>query len=94
MGALRIKAVEEMKLRNFSARTQQSYVSAMVRLVRYYRQSPDQLNADQIRAYLLHLKERGSSPSSCNVMVSGLKFFYVDSGMKRGEPLPPAEKED
>jgi site-specific recombinase XerD len=68
--------VEEMKLRNFSPRTEKSYVSAMVGLVKYYRQSPDQLTQEQIRSYLLHLKDRGLSPSSRNVAISGLKFFY------------------
>jgi len=76
MGALRTKMIEEMKLRNFSPRTQQSYLSAMVGLVKHYRQSPDQLTQEQIRSYLLHLKERGLSPSSRNVAISGLKFFY------------------
>jgi len=76
MGALRTKMIEEMKLMNFSARTQQSYVSAMVGLVKHYRQSPDALTQDEIRAYLLHLKERGLSASSRNVAISGMKFFY------------------
>jgi len=48
----------------------------MVGLAKYYRQSPDQLSQQQIRAYLLHLKERGLSPSSRNVAISGMKFFY------------------
>jgi site-specific recombinase XerD len=68
--------IEEMKLRNFSPRTQQSYVSAMVGLVRYYRRSPDLFTQDEIRSYLLHLQERGLSPSSRNVAISGMKFFY------------------
>jgi site-specific recombinase XerD len=68
--------IEEMKLRNFSPRTQQSYLSAMVGLVKHYRRSPDQLTQDEIRAYLLHLKERGLSASSRNVAISGMKFFY------------------
>ena len=76
MGALRQKMIEEMKLRNFSPRTEQSYVAAMVGLARYYRRSPDQLTQDEIRAYLLHLQERGLSPSSRNVAISGMKFFY------------------
>ncbi|MBI2211671.1 MAG: phage integrase N-terminal SAM-like domain-containing protein, partial [Deltaproteobacteria bacterium] len=76
MGALRTKMIEEMKLRNFSPRTEQSYVSAMVGLVKHYRQSPHQLTQEQIRSYLLHLKERGLSPSSRNVAISGMKFFY------------------
>jgi integrase/recombinase XerD len=76
MGALREKMIEEIRLRNFSPRTEHSYVSAMVGLAKYYHQSPDQLSQEQIRAYLLHLKERGLSPSSRNVAISGMKFFY------------------
>jgi integrase/recombinase XerD len=68
--------IEEMKLRNFSERTQQCYLSAVVSLVKHYRRSPDQLTQDEIRAYLLHLKERGLSASSRNVAISGMKFFY------------------
>ena len=76
MGALRSKMIEEMKLRNFSPRTQQSYLSAMVGLVKHHRRPPDQLTQDEIRSYLLHLQQRGLSPSSRNVAISGLKFFY------------------
>ena len=84
MGALREQMIEEMKLRNFSHRTEQSYVSAMVGLVKYYRRSPDQLTQDEIRSYLLHLKERGLSPSSRNVAISGMKFFYHQILCKSG----------
>src|SRR5437867_7742392 len=76
MGALRTKMIEEMRLRNFSPRTQQSYLSAMLGLVKQYRRPPDQLTQDAIRSYLLHLEKRGLSPSSRNVAISGLKFFY------------------
>ena len=76
MGALRTKMIEEMKLRNFSPRTQQSYLGAMIGLVKHYRRSPDQLTQDEIRSYLLHLQERGLSPSSRNVAISGINFFY------------------
>ncbi len=76
MGALREKMIEEIRLRNFSLRTEQSYIAAMVGLVKHYHRSPDQLTQDEIRCYLLHLKERGLSPSSRNVAISGMKFFY------------------
>src|SRR6266542_3249291 len=71
MGALREKMIEEMKLRNFASRTQKSYVAAMVGLARHYHRFPDQLTQDEIRSYLLHLKERGLSPSSRNVAIAG-----------------------
>jgi integrase/recombinase XerD len=76
MGALREKMIEEIRLRNFSPRTEKSYVSAMVGLVKHYHRSPDQLTQDEIRCYLLHLKERGLSPSSRNLAISEMKFFY------------------
>jgi len=76
MGALRTKMIEEMKLRNFAPRTQKSYVSAMIGLARHYRQFPDQLTQEQIRAYLLHLQDRGLSANWQNVAISGLRFFY------------------
>ena len=53
MGALREKMIAEMKLRNFGARTQKSYVAAMVGLAKHYRQFPDQLTQEQIRTYVL-----------------------------------------
>ncbi len=76
MGALRTRMIEEMKLRNFSPRTQQSYLAAVIGLVKHYRRSPDQLTQEEIRAYLVHLEKRGLSPSSRNVAISGMKFFY------------------
>jgi site-specific recombinase XerD len=68
--------IEEMKLRNFSPRTQESYLGAMMGLAKHYRRSPDQLTQEEIRCYLLYLQERGLSPSSRNVAISGMKFFY------------------
>lgn len=76
MGALRTRMTEEMRLRNFSPRTQECYLGAMVGLAKHYRRSPDQLTQEEIRAYLLHLEKRGLSPSSRNVAISGMKFFY------------------
>src|SRR5918996_479916 len=76
MGALRTRMIEEMKLRNFSPRTQKSYVSAMIGMAKHYRRPPDQLTQDEIRSYLLHLEQRGLSASSRNVAISGMKFFY------------------
>src|SRR5262245_66251598 len=76
MGALREKMIAEMKLRNFAARTEKSYLAAVVGLAKHYRQFPDQLTQEQIRTYVLQLQERGLSSSSLNVNISGLRFFY------------------
>ena len=65
MGILRDRMIEEMKLRNFSPATQESYLYAVTRLTKHYRRSPDQLDREQIRSYLLHLTvERKLSPNT------------------------------
>ena len=80
MGVLRDRMIEEMKLRNFSTATQESYVYAVSRLVRYHNKSPDQLSKEDIRAFLVHLTiERKLSPNSLTGYCSGLRFFYNET---------------
>jgi integrase/recombinase XerD len=80
MGILRDRMIEEMKLRNFSAATQKSYLYAVTRLTKYYRKAPDQLDKEQIRSYLLHLTvERKLSPNTMTGQISGLRFFYNET---------------
>ena len=100
MGILRDRMIEEMKLRNFSAATQQSYVYAVSRLARYHNKSPDQLSKEDIRAFLVHLTvERKISPNGLTGYCSGLRFFYNEtlgwdetklfiSPRKKSSPLP------
>ena len=52
MGILRDRMIEEMKLRNFSAATQESYVYAVSRLARYHNKSPDQLRSRTSELFL------------------------------------------
>ncbi|TVM01093.1 MAG: integrase [Candidatus Brocadia sp. WS118] len=77
MSQLREDMLRAMKLRAFSERTQESYVSAVSSLARYYQRSPDQITFREIEDYLLYLQEeRGLAHSSCNLAIAGLKFFY------------------
>jgi len=48
MGALRDRMIEEMKLRNFSAATQKTYLYAVTRLAKSYGKAPDQLSKEDI----------------------------------------------
>jgi integrase/recombinase XerD len=77
MGKLRDRMIEEMKLRNFSQATQESYLYAVSRLAKYHNKSPDQLGKQDIRAFLVHLTmERKISPNSMTGYCSALRFFY------------------
>ena len=95
MGTLRNRMIDAMKLRRFSPRTQQSYLTAISGLAKYYRTPPDQLDFEKIKAYLLHLTvERALSWSTCNVAVSAFRFFYIEvvGWEKVYLPLPPRKK--
>ena len=80
MGILRDRMIEEMKLRNFSPATQESYVYAVSRLAKYHHKSPDQLSKEDIRVFLVHLTvEQKLSPNSLTGYCSGLRFFYNET---------------
>ena len=61
----RLRMIEDMTLAGLAAGTQATYIQAVRRLAAHYRRSPDQLSEDEVRAYLLALRERGvaSAPS-------------------------------
>ncbi|BBO81579.1 tyrosine-type recombinase/integrase [Desulfosarcina ovata] len=76
MSELRKKMIRAMELKDFSPRTQQSYLSAVEGLSKFHRKSPDRLTQTEIEDYVLHLKDEGKSASTRNVIISGVKFFY------------------
>jgi len=78
MTPLRQRMIEDMQLRNLTPETQRSYVHYVAEFARYFNESPEKLDAEAIRQYLLHLlNERKFSPESVNCCVSGLKFLYL-----------------
>lgn len=80
MTPLRQKMINDMVLRRFSPKTQEAYVAAVGGLARFYKQSPERIDKEMIQAYLVHLmQDRKLSWSSCNVAVSGLRFFYTQT---------------
>jgi site-specific recombinase XerD len=68
---------DDMVARGLASRTRSSYLWAVSSVARFYRRSPDQISDAEAQAYLVHLlRERQLSSSTCNVVVSGLRFFY------------------
>lgn len=77
MGELRDRMVRDMELRNDPLRTIEAYVFRVQGLARYYNRRPDQLTNEEVRRYLLHLREdRKLSAGTCNQAHFALRFFY------------------
>lgn len=74
---LRTRFVRYLTLRNFSPKTKEAYIHAVIGLAGHYRKSPDQLDNDQIQEYLNHLiTERRLAWSTVNVAFSAYRCFY------------------
>jgi site-specific recombinase XerD len=69
--------IEDMRIRNFTEKTQTSYCQYVSQFARHFRRSPELLGPEEIRAYQYHLvHERKLSASSLFVAVGALRFLY------------------
>jgi site-specific recombinase XerD len=69
--------LQDLQLAGLSARTQESYLRAVRQLADHFHTPPDRLSEQQVRDYLLHLKnDRKFASSSLAIAYSGIKFFY------------------
>jgi integrase/recombinase XerD len=77
MTPLRRRMIEDMKLKNLSARTINTYVSRVGTFARHFGRSPQDLGRDDVRAYLLHLVQKKKvSWSVYNQTLAALRFLY------------------
>jgi site-specific recombinase XerD len=78
MTPLRQRMIEDMQVRNFAPATQQNYVHHVAAYAKYFKRSPELLDPEAIRQYLLYLiEERKHSAENVNQCVSALKFLYL-----------------
>ena len=76
MSPLRARMIEDMSLAGLAEGTQKIYVQAVRRLAAHYRRSPDLLNEEEVRGYLLGLRQRGVARGTFQTSRFGLRFFY------------------
>ncbi|MGZ5445132.1 MAG: tyrosine-type recombinase/integrase [Thermoanaerobaculia bacterium] len=74
---LRQRMHEFMHVRNYSERTQKTYLGAVAKFASFFHTPPDKLGPPEILAYQLHLRDdRHVSFSFFNQVMSALRLFY------------------
>jgi integrase/recombinase XerD len=76
MTPLRRRFIDDLRIRNYAPRTIEAYVAGVARLAQHFGRSPDQLGAEDVRSFQLHLLERKVSWSLFNQTVCALRIFY------------------
>jgi integrase/recombinase XerD len=87
MTPLRQRFIDDLRLRNYAARTIETYVGRIVAFAKHFGRSPDLLDPEEVRTFQLHLLERRVSWSSFNQAVCALRFLYGTT-LGRPEQLP------
>jgi integrase/recombinase XerD len=76
MTALRQRYIADLRLRNKSPRTIETYVLRVSLFARHFGRSPELLGPEQVRAYQEHLIAQQVSWSTFNQAVCALRFLY------------------
>lgn len=72
---LRRRMIEDMRMRQLNGKTQVAYIRAVRRFAGFLGRSPDTATAEDLRRFQLHMAEQGTSATTINATISGLRFF-------------------
>lgn len=73
---LRARMIEDMRIRGIGEKAQQSHIRAIKDFASFLGHSPDKASPEELRSYQLHMTNAGVSPSTFNVRIVALRFFF------------------
>jgi integrase/recombinase XerD len=106
MTPLRRKMYIDLSLADYSEKTKDAYVRGVRGLAEHYNRSPEFISEDEVKSYLLHLKnERKLAASTLRQKYSGIRFLYLNTlrrplsvfdflKVRRKRPLPVVLSKD
>ena len=89
------KLETELKIRGFSPKTINAYVSHNKRFLEFCKKDVEQVDENDVKAYMAHLMDKGQKPASVSLAMSAIRFLYdemLDKGIFVKIKLPKAEK--
>jgi len=96
MTPLRLRMIEDMRVRNLSPNTQRLYIDGVARFARYFGKSPELLGPEDVRTYQVYLiHQKHASSSALQQTVCALRFLYRNTlGKEWALPYIPAPKRE
>jgi len=77
LSSLRQKMIEDLRVRNYSPRTLDTYVRCVAAFAKHFGRSPSDLGAEHVRQWQVHLVEgKKASASARNQHAAALRFLY------------------
>ena len=77
MTPLRQRMIDDMDLEQKPANTQRAYIRNVAALAKFFGKSPDQLDVEQIREYLLYLvREKKCSGSTYRQVLASIRYLF------------------
>lgn len=78
LSTIRIRMSEDMRLKDLRPKTRDAYWRAVRQFLQHVKKEPFDLTEEDVRSYLIHLRdERMLAPSTRNIAVHGLRFFFA-----------------
>jgi integrase/recombinase XerD len=70
------KMLDEMRLRNYSPKTIESYMHCVREYFKYRKRNLQRANPDNMKSFLLNKLDNGFAPQTINLYLNAIKFFY------------------
>ena len=73
---LRLRMIEDMRIRKLAPKTQSSYILGVKKLADFMGHSPHTATAEDLRQFQLFLTNQGTSRITINATITALRFFF------------------
>ena len=70
------KTERELRLRNYSPKTNKSYLACLTEYFAFHGADIEQMNEENIKEFLLQKQAKDYAPQTINLYLNAIKFFY------------------
>ncbi|MFN7673975.1 MAG: tyrosine-type recombinase/integrase [bacterium] len=75
--SLRQRMIEDMTLRGFQDKTQRGYIRIVSAFAGFLGRSPETATSEDVRAYQIHLSQKGLPTPATNARIAALRFLFT-----------------